>query len=152
MANKSWQEKLKRGDSPSIERNAKGDGTMLIPVPYMIDDLARKIKKGKLATPKTISEKLAKDAGADSACPLVTGISVRICAEAAEEERAKGEKKIAHWWRIVKSDGSLNEKMPQATDYQKTLLEAEGHEIEIKGKNNRAFVLNFEKKLQNFDY
>ncbi len=57
-----------------------GTGTMLIPKPLDVDALIRKVRKGKLVTQARIREKLAKEFKADTACPITTGIFVRIAA------------------------------------------------------------------------
>lgn len=86
---KTWREKLE-GKFPSHGRIMK----ILIPKPLDVDALMRKIPKRKLATVSQIRELLAKDCGADTACAKVTGIFIRIAAEAAEEDRKGGKKKI----------------------------------------------------------
>ena len=94
MANKfksrtSWREKLEKKhpshgkvvDIPPKMQKRFGKGTMLIPRPLDIDTLIRKVQKGKLVTVIQIRERLAKDAHTDSACPMTTGIFLRIVAE-----------------------------------------------------------------------
>ena len=58
-----------------------GTGTMLIPRPLDVDAIMRRAKKGKLVTQAQIREKLAGEAGADSACPMTTGMFIRIAAK-----------------------------------------------------------------------
>ena len=53
-----------------------------------------------------LRSRLAKDAGADIACPMTTG-SVKIVAFAAEENREMG-KDVTPYWRVVKDGGKLN--------------------------------------------
>lgn len=65
---------------------------MLIPKPLDVDALIRKAKKGKLITISEIRSRLARDNGVDTACPLTTGIFVRIVAEAAEEALRNGKR------------------------------------------------------------
>ena len=50
----------------------------------------------------------------DHSCPLITGIFVRIIAEAAEEDRRAGHKTITPYWRVVRDDGSMHEKLREA--------------------------------------
>ena len=108
---------------------------MLIPRPLDVDAAIRKIPKGELTTPSRLREKLAADAGANSACPFSTGIFVRMVAEAAEEDRLAGNEPIAPYWRIVRDDGKLNDKLPGGVLAQAAMLEQEGLTIlEGKGK------------------
>src|SRR5262245_18135538 len=97
---KSWREKLEKQDHSKIvdipPRMAKrlGSGTMLIPKPLDVDALIRKTKKGQLATVAEIRSRLARDNDVDVACPLTTGIFVRIAAETAEEDLRDGRKQV----------------------------------------------------------
>jgi len=104
---------------------------MLIPRPLDFDRLIRKVPQRKLVTVKQLREHLDRDFDADFTCPLVTGIFLKIVAQAAEEERGEGKKasEVTPWWRVVKDDGSLNPKFPGGTARQSELLAAEGHEL-----------------------
>jgi hypothetical protein len=112
---------------------------MLIPRPIDVDAIMRKIPKGKLATTAQIRDKLAADYKTDVACPMTTGIFMRIAAETAEEDVRFGKKKITTYWRVIKPDGSLNEKFPGGIVGQMVKLKDEGHWFEkLKGKIRRA--------------
>lgn len=127
----SAREKLRGGERKMVE-DPKGRGLMLIPKPTDLDELIRKVPRGKLVTVEGLRERLARSFGADFTCPLVTGIFLRIVAEAAEEELREGKdlSQVTPWWRVVKKDGSLNPKFPGGTARQAELLAAEGHELE----------------------
>ena len=147
---KSWKEKLHNQDHSKIvqipARMAKrlGTGTMLIPKPLDVDALIRKARKGKLLTVSEIRSKLARDNKVDTACPLTTGIFVRIVAEAAEEDLRDGKKQVTPYWRVIRDDGSLNEKFPGGVNAQARRLREEGHSI-LPGQGNRP------PKLQDFE-
>jgi hypothetical protein len=125
-----------------------GTGKMIIPKPLDVDALIRKVEKGKLVTVPQIREKLAKDAHVDSACPLTTGIFIRIAAEAAVEDSRSGKEDITPFWRVVKADGSLNEKFPGGAEAQAARLRAEGHSIQPGAGKKPPRVIEFEKSLQ----
>ena len=145
---KTWREKLEKEMEPKVVDDPRGRGRMLVPKPLDVDALMRRIEKGKLATMDQIRERLAKDFHADLTCPLVTGISIRISAEVAEEDLRKGEKQITPYWRVIRADGSLNEKLPGGTQAQAARLTEEGHAIEPgKGKKSPR-VRDFEHSLQ----
>ena len=138
-----WRRKLEKDDDlprtvpvPPKWQKAHGKGSMLIARPLDVDQLVRGVRKGRLVTVRQIREQLAADHGADVTCPLTTGIFVRIVAEAAEEERAAGRKRIAPWWRVVDEDGRLKPKLPGGGRLQAALLREEGHVIEV-GKGTR---------------
>ena len=63
-------------------------------------------------------------------CPLMTGIFLRIVAEAAEEDRLLGKCDITPYWRIVGEDGKLNAKFPGGVERQAEHLREEGHAVE----------------------
>src|SRR5690349_20817077 len=87
----------------------KGD-RMLIATPKIVDEYLRSIPTGKDVSMLTMRRDLALSHGADNACPLTTGIFLRIAAEAALEELEAGKplKSVAPFWRVV------NVKMPVA--------------------------------------
>jgi len=152
---KTWREKLEKEqglpkivDVPLKMVKRFGTGKMLIPRPLDVDALIRKVEKGKLVTDKQIRERLAKDFNVNSTCPMTTGIFIRIAAETAEEDLGKGLKQITPYWRVIKSDGSLNEKFPGGIDAQATHLREEGHTIEPGKGKKPPRVEGFERALQ----
>jgi len=145
---KTAREKLEIEREPEVVDDPRGRGRMLIPKPLDVDSLMRKIPKGYLVTVERIRERLAKDFHADFTCPLTTGIFIRIAAEAAEEDLSRGEKGITPYWRVIKTDGSLNEKLPGGAEAQAARLREEGHSIEPGKGKKPPRVKEFEKSLQ----
>jgi hypothetical protein len=116
---KGWQEKLADSkDFPKVEKITDkmskrwGTGTVVIPAPTEVNEIMRKVPKGKLTTINQIREILAQKHGATIGCPITTGIFAHIAAHAAEEEAAEGKKNITPYWRTLKTDGVINEKYP----------------------------------------
>ena len=150
---KSWREKLERTDHSKIvavpESMARrlGPGTMLIPKPMDVDSLIRETRRGKLVTVSEIRSRLARDNNVDVTCPLTTGIFIRIAAEAAEEARREGKKTVTPYWRVVRDDGSLNEKFPGGVKEQSRRLREEGHLIASAVGKKPPRVKDFEKSL-----
>jgi len=146
---KTAREKLEEDQGlPKVVDDPRGLGKMLIPKPLDVDALMRKIQRGKVATVTQIRERLARDFDADLTCPLTTGIFMRIAAEAAEEDLNEGKKGITPYWRVIKADGSLNEKFPGGAEAQALRLIEEGHTI-LPGKGKKPpRVKEFEKSLQ----
>lgn len=107
-----------------------GAGMMLIPTALEVDAMIRKIPRGGVATLAEIRAKLAIWHRVDVTCPLVTGIFLRIAAEAAEEDRRSGREDITPYWRVVGPDGRLNAKFPGGIEEQARRLQEEGHTIE----------------------
>ena len=123
-----------------------GKGHMLIPRPLDVDELIRRVPKGKLVTVFQLREELARQSRVETACPLCTGIFVRIAAEAAEEDRRAGKKRVTPYWRVLSSEGRLNPKFPGGAGSQTKLLAQEGHKIARSGKRLPA-VAHFEEAL-----
>ena len=122
-----------------------GTGTVVIPAPMEVNEIMRKVPEGKLTTINDIRVALAKKHGATIGCPITTGIFAWIAANAAEEEREKGEKNVTPYWRVLKTDGVINEKYPGGVEAQKKHLEKEGHKVVQKGK--KYVVVDYEKSL-----
>jgi hypothetical protein len=150
---KSWRDKLENPPPglpkvvtvPASWAKRMGGRRVLVPTPLLVDELIRKVKKGKLITTKQIRARLAEPFKADTTCPLVTGIHVRIAAEAAEEDLRNGKKQITPYWRVIGTDGSLNPKLPGGTETQAAKLKQEGHRIAAGKKPPK--VQDFEKAL-----
>lgn len=132
---------------PSRMQKRLGRGTMVIPAPVVVDEIMRSVRKGKLMTQSQLRRLLAERYGADSACPMTTGIFVRVAAEAAIEDAKAGRKRITPFWRTIKDDGSLNAKYPGGSLAQAAALRDEGFTIEP-GKGKRPpRVAEFESHL-----
>jgi hypothetical protein len=150
---KSWREKMRNGQQVKIVElppeawDKMGGATMLVSTPLDVEAAIRTVPKGKLMTSRQLREKLAREAGAECTCPTSTGIFVRIAAEAAEEDRAEGKTRITPYWRVIKPDGGLNEKLPGGIEAQAANLQTEGHIIELARGKKPPKVKDFDKRL-----
>ncbi len=149
---KSWREKLADDKGfprvcPIDETKSKrwGEGTFVIPAPREVDELMRRVPKGKLTTIDDLRKALAQKHGATIGCPITTGIFAWIAAHAAAEAEAEGAKRTTPYWRTLKSNGELNPKYPGGIELLTRRLAAEGHQVIRKRK--RSFVQDFEKKV-----
>ncbi len=145
---KSWQDKLADNKGhPTVfkidEKQSKrwGTGTCVIPSPMEVNELMRRVPKGKVTTIDDLRKALARRHRATIACPITTGIFSWISANAAEEAAGEGKKNITPYWRTLKSNGEINPKYPGGVDALKRKLAAEGHKIVQKRK--RFFVEDF---------
>jgi hypothetical protein len=151
-----WREKLTRQQEAKIveippRMQARfGKGTMVIPKPLEVDALIRRVPKGKMVTVFQLREELARRSKVDVACPLCTGIFVRISAEAAEEERRAGKKSVTPYWRVISSNGRLNPKFPGGIVQQKRMLSGEGHKVLRASGKKAPAVADFERALVRF--
>lgn len=142
MQNKKNMPKIVHLDKDKAKK--WGGEKMVIAPPTDYDEIMSKIPKGKVITTNEIRKKIAKKYKVDITCPMTAGIFINICAWASYQR----DKNITPYWRVLKSDGGLNIKYPEAIKLQKKLLEEEGHTIITKGKKNiKYYVKDFEKNL-----
>ena len=151
-ARKSWAEKLADDKGlPRVQRvtgglsRRWGTGTMVIPAPREVDALMKQVPRGRVTTIHELRAALAGQHRADFACPLTTGIFAWIAAHAAAEAVAAGRKRVTPYWRTLKAGGELNAKYPGGIAAERPLLEAEGHQLELRGQ--RCFVSGFRERL-----
>ena len=149
---KSWQEKLAddKGHPTVFKITAKqskrwGSGTCVIPAPREVDELMRRVPKGKLTTIDQLRKALAGRHRATIACPITTGIFSWIAAHAAAEAQGAGKKNTTPYWRTLKTGGEVNPKYPGGVAGLAKRLRAEGHKIVHKGK--RFLVQDYQKAL-----
>ncbi len=153
-AGATWHDKLHREhpshgrvvELPPAQQKAEAK-TLLIPRPLDINALVKRVPKGRLVTVTQIREALAKRAGADNACPLTTGIFLRIVAETAEEQRREGRKRLTPWWRVIDGSGALRERFPEGVKAQAVHLRAEGHAISRGRRKQTHLVEDFQDSL-----
>ncbi len=150
--NKSWNEKLHDGrDLPRVEPITEsmptcwGSGTFVIPAPVEVDELMKRVPRGKVTTMNEIRNALARRHGSDIACPLTTGIFAWVAAHASYERTRCGDTDETPYWRTLKSGGYLNEKYPGGLTEQMERLEAEGHSVIKRGK--RYMVAEYQHAL-----
>ena len=149
---KTWKEKLqddkgfpKVFEIDAAKRKRWGTGTCVIPAPREVDELMRRVPRGKVTTIEALRKVLARRHGATIACPITTGIFAWIAANAAAEaERAKA-KNTTPFWRTLKTGGELNPRYPGGIRLLKKKLSAEGHTVRQAGK--RFFVAGFRERL-----
>jgi hypothetical protein len=137
---KTWEEKLNGSkDLPKVV-HLKGKAlrkwrvkTLAIPSPREIFSLIRRVPRGKIATTSGLQSAVAKKHSAEMGCAVTTGIFVWLSAHASEELEAKHGGSGAPYWRIVKSDGSLNPKFPGGAEKQAARLSQESIATEKRG-------------------
>ena len=120
--------------------------TMVISTPQEIESYVVQIPKGKLATLESLRQAIADRHNTTITCPVTTGLFLNTVARAAEEQSTMGAKRITPWWRVIRTDGSLNERFPGGLAGHAKRLTEEGHAIEKRGKT-KLRIKDFEKKL-----
>ena len=91
MAKKTWIEKMNPEMTPEVKLLERPFGgfpvgaKLLIPTPSMVKEYIYSIPRGESRTAKEMRADLAAQNGADTTCPLCSGMFLRIVAEAANE-------------------------------------------------------------------
>ena len=75
-------------------------GRMVIPAPREVDEVMRRVPRGRLITVNQIRAALARKHRVDTACPITTGIFASIAARAAGEDEAEGRRRAGRYASI----------------------------------------------------
>jgi alkylated DNA nucleotide flippase Atl1 len=116
--------------------------TMVISTPQEIEAVVKQIPSGKVVSLSEIRKRIANRHNTTITCPVTTGLFLNIVARAAREMEIMGIADSAPWWRVVKSDGSLNDKFPGGIAEQSRRLRAEGIKVFAKGKNGLKVLVS----------
>ncbi len=144
---KKWINKRDKHEHKSQKKQTE-KGKMYISTPLEINEIIKKVPKGKLITTKQIAQKLTKKHKVDFTCPLTTGIFISINANAAKQEQLQGKSNITPYWRVIKPKGYLYDHHLRIKNPQKKLLEDEGIKVISSGvKKAKWKVKNYENYL-----
>jgi hypothetical protein len=93
--------------------------TMLIVTPKMVDDVIRNVPLGSVVDQSTIRRVLAKKHKADYACPVTTGIALRVVSERAylRSQSESNQSDVTPFWRAVDPSSDLAEKLACGRSY-----------------------------------
>jgi hypothetical protein len=102
--------------------------SMLIVTPQMVDAAVRKIPFGKSLEQVEIRKILAKKYSAQYACPVTTGIALRVVSEFSFVEHQAGRElaEITPFWRAVNPTSKLAEKLECGIPFLLERRKAEG--------------------------
>jgi alkylated DNA nucleotide flippase Atl1 len=117
-------------------------GRMLVASPLELQRIVARVPAGRVLTTGALRAALATRFSADYTCPLTTGIFLRVIAEAAEEELAFGKACALPWWRVVRDDGALIDRLPGGVAEQAKRLTADGVAVaRLRGVTKRVAAL-----------
>lgn len=122
----SWNAKLRPELEPEVVEDRRRGGRLLLPTPGLVGETVAGIPRGRVMTMGALRTTLARRFGADTTCPLMTGIFATILAGAVMEDVAQ--RRHPRWpiWRLVRDDGILPPKWPLDARFRATLLRQEG--------------------------
>jgi hypothetical protein len=147
LKNKDWIKTFDETNSKGNIRKKTAKGMMFISTPQEIEELIKKVPKGKLTTTKMIAEKLTKKHKVDFTCPLTTGIFSSIVANKSEQELEMGKTEVAPYWRVVKDKGYLYDKYLGTPSKQSAYLKKEGFSIVPSGTKKGPMIKDIGKYL-----
>ena len=130
---KTWIEKLEEEKAPQVKRLEKdfadmsAGNLMLIATPKIIEEYIKNIGSGRIISLKTMRKDLALEHQADYTCPVTTGISLRIVAEAHYEKWQQGSplESIAPFWRVIDPKSTLAGKLSFGKAFLEEKIESE---------------------------
>jgi len=101
--------------------------SMLIVTPKMVDEEVSLLASGSTIDQKTLRSLLSTRFGADHACPVTTGIALRVVAEAAYEKMSNGsdQSEVTPFWRAIDPNSDLAGKLACGRGF---LVEARNNE------------------------
>lgn len=130
----TWTQKLDNGRDPKVVILPKpycgvqAGCKLFVGTPLLVKQFIESIPSGESTTVALMRDDLAAQWNADVTCPTSTGIFVRIVAEAALEDLAKGmpEKAITPFWRVVDESSPVAAKLSCGPEFIRRKRESEG--------------------------
>ena len=134
----SWLNKMQPSAVPKVNTLKKAfagipaGGTLYISTPNEVKRFIHAVPSGTALTQAALRQKMIKVRGkadkADDACPVCTGIFLRIVAEAAWEELQNGTPltEITPFWRVVEPSSSMATKLTCGVAFVEEMRAREG--------------------------
>ena len=132
----TWTEKL-QCSKPAVTKvidksfaDMPKGGRMLIASPVIIDRYLRTLSPGQFVTPKEMRADLADSHKAEHACPVTTGIFLRVVAEAAWEKHLSGSpiSDLTPFWRVIEVESPIAGKLACGREFIRQQRSAEQSE------------------------
>lgn len=120
----TFQEKYERARPSYVKVNEKrfadleAGTTVLVPSPQDIERELYDLDSGRAIEPKGFRRRLADRHDADGACPVMSGMHLRVVAELALEAIEAGMpiSDVAPFWLVVTPESPLAQKLPGGPD------------------------------------
>lgn len=111
--------------------------TMLIVTPKMVDAVIRNVPMGSVVDQSDIRRVLAKDHKADYACPVTTGIALRVVSERAylRSQCELNQEDVTPFWRAVDPGSDLAEKLACGRSY---IVQKRNEEIAVQAYSSNG--------------
>lgn len=98
---------------------------MLVVTPRAVDAVVADIPSGTVVSADALRRTLAQRYGAEYACPVTTGISLRVVAERAFIRLQNGENDVTPFWRAIAPNSPLASKLACGIEFLEQKRNAE---------------------------
>ncbi|WP_216920507.1 hypothetical protein [Synechococcus sp. CCAP 1479/9] len=98
---------------------------MLVVTPRIVDAEVCEIAPGAVMAAASLRQRLAARHGADHACPVTTGIALRVVAERSYLRLQAGVEPVTPFWRALDPEGDLASKLACGREFLRQMRAAE---------------------------
>lgn len=129
-----WEARFDCGREPEVKQLEKAfagipaGARMLVVTPPAVDAVVAEIPSGAVVGAAALRQSLATRHAAEYACPVTTGIALRVVAERAYLRMQAGEGSVTPFWRAVEPDSDLAGKLACGRDFIRRMRSAEDAE------------------------
>ncbi len=129
----TWQEKYETARPSKVVVQEKPFADLepgqhvVIPSPQDVEKAVWEVPLGETQTQREVRNSVARYHDADSACPAVTGIQLRVVSEMAVEALDAGvpPQAVAPFWRVLDPASNIAKKLPRGSERISALRRAE---------------------------
>ncbi len=126
-----WEARFQASREPQVKVLEKAfagipaGARMLVVTPRIVDAEVCEIAPGAVMAAATLRQRLAVRHGADYACPVTTGIALRVVAERSYLRLQAGEDSVTPFWRALDPDSDLAGKLACGREFLRQMRSAE---------------------------
>lgn len=126
-----WEARFQASREPQVkvlENSFAGipaGARMLVVTPRIVDAEVCEIAPGSVMAAATLRQRLAARHGADYACPVTTGIALRVVAERSYLRLQAGMDPVTPFWRALDPDCDLAGKLACGREFLRRMRAAE---------------------------
>lgn len=140
-AGTDWEARFQASREPQVkvlEKSFAGipaGARMLVVTPRIVDAAVCDIAPGAVVAAAALRQRLAGRHGADDACPVTTGIALRVVAERSYLRLQAGMEPVTPFWRAVDPDSDLAGKLACGREFLRRMRSAEAAASVARGRN-----------------
>lgn len=126
-----WEARFQASREPQVKVLDKSfagipaGARMLVVTPRIVDAEVCEIAPRAVMAAATLRQRLAARHGADYACPVTTGIALRVVAERSYLRRQAGVEPVTSFWRAVDPESDLAGKLACGREFLREMRSAE---------------------------